>query len=122
MRTLRHAMMVLALTCLVSPVFAQAPAPTAKPKTPAAAPAAAATLIDLNSAPKDKLMTLPGIGDARAEDHRGGRTKRRPTSTKKIIPEATYKKIAGLVIPSRGSRRVRAYAPKSRPRNPARRS
>ena len=56
---------------------------TGKPAAPGAAVVAPKDLVDLNSATVDQLKQLPGIGDAYA---------------KKIVPAATYKKIAGLVI------------------------
>jgi DNA uptake protein ComE-like DNA-binding protein len=57
-------------------------------------------LIDINSATKQQLMTLPGIGDAYAQkiiDGRPYRAKNQLTQ-KKIIPQATYDKISGQII------------------------
>jgi DNA uptake protein ComE-like DNA-binding protein len=56
--------------------------------------------IDINSATKQQLMTLPGIGDAYAQkiiDNRPYRGKNDLTA-KKIIPQATYDKISSQII------------------------
>jgi len=57
-------------------------------------------LIDINSASKKDLMTLPGIGDAYSQkiiDGRPYRAKNELTQ-KNIIPQATYDKIADQII------------------------
>jgi len=74
--------------------------PAAPAKAEPAAPAKGAALIDLNSATKEELMTLTGIGDAFAKkiiDNRPYRGKNDLTK-KKIIPAATYAKIADKII------------------------
>ncbi|HEY9127797.1 MAG TPA: helix-hairpin-helix domain-containing protein [Acidobacteriaceae bacterium] len=85
---------MLALT--TGPAIAWQSAATAKP----AAAASTSALIDINSATKDQLKALPGIGDAYSQKIIDGRPYAMKTQlkTKKIIPAATYDKIAGMII------------------------
>lgn len=72
----------------------------AKQEAGAAAPAGKTQLLDLNSATKEQLMTLPGIGDTYADKIIAGRPYRVKTDLvrKKILPQATYNQIADKVI------------------------
>jgi competence protein ComEA len=80
---------------------AQASEPGSKPEVMAAQTAPSATdKLDINTATKDQLKQLPGIGDAYSQkiiDNRPYRTKLDLTQ-KKIIPQATYDKIKDVII------------------------
>jgi competence protein ComEA len=61
---------------------------------------AEAALIDINSAPKDQLDALPGIGPARAEAIIKGRpyTGKDDLVRKKVIPQNVYNGIKDKII------------------------
>ena len=98
-RTLVLAIVAMATIPVLSAQTKSAAKPAAKASSATKA-ASKADLMDINSATKEQLMTLTGIGEAYAAKIIAGRPFKMKTDlkTNKIVPDATYEKIADKII------------------------
>jgi DNA uptake protein ComE-like DNA-binding protein len=99
----RIVVIVLALIFMGSLGFAAdptAPATGAMKATGQKVEAAKKELLDINTASKEQLKSIPGIGDAYAQKIIDGRpyAKKDQLVSKKIVPKGTYDKIKDWII------------------------
>ena len=68
-------------------------------KTPAAS-SQSSDLVDINTATKDQLSALPGIGDKYSDKIIAGRpySNKSQLVSKKVLPQGVYNKISGMII------------------------
>ena len=90
----------LIATLAVLPTWSHAQAPKPPATTTVPAPAAKTDPMDINTATKQQLMTLAGIGEARSDAIIKGRPykAKNELADKNVIPQAVYDKIKDQIV------------------------
>ena len=90
------AVLIFALSLVSGMASAQSAGSSMAPATTAKA----AEKLDINTATRDQLQQLPGIGEAYSQKIIDGRPYRTKLDLvhKKIIPQATYEKVKDMII------------------------
>jgi DNA uptake protein ComE-like DNA-binding protein len=93
-------LLLVALVLVLGVSVAVSQTSSTKKSATTAATTAAKDLVDINSATKEALDALPGIGEKYAQKIIDGRPYAKKTDLvkKKVIPQATYDKIKDLII------------------------
>jgi competence protein ComEA len=100
----RNLVRILAAFCVLAlftgTVLAQGAGQPSATKSPTPSKTPKSKLVDINSATKEQLSALPGIGDDNAQKIIDGRPYNKKTDlvSKKIIPQATYDGIKGQIV------------------------